>query len=78
MFASYNAGRGPILRAQNLARTRTLDPRLWATIEAVAPAVRRWRHRETVEYVHKINDAVGRMDSRGRVVRPLGAGSGGS
>jgi len=70
MFASYNAGRIPILRAQDLARGRTLDPRSWASIEIVAPLVRGWRHRETLNYVRRINDNVGRMDARGRVVRP--------
>jgi membrane-bound lytic murein transglycosylase F len=44
MFGSYNAGRLPILRAQILARGRALDPRVWASVEQVAPEVRRWRH----------------------------------
>ena len=69
MFGSYNAGRIPILRAQALARHRALDPRLWASVEEVAPYVRRWRHRETLEYIHKINANLDRMDPRGRVVR---------
>jgi membrane-bound lytic murein transglycosylase F len=69
MFASYNAGRIPILRAQVLARGRALDPRLWANIEVVAPEVRRWRHRETLGYIRKIEANLGRMDSRGRVIR---------
>ena len=69
MFASYNAGRIPILRAQGLARTRTLDPRLWPSLEPVAPEVRGWRHRETLGYVHRITMNLGRMDARGRVVR---------
>jgi membrane-bound lytic murein transglycosylase MltF len=70
MFASYNAGRIPILRAQDIARGRTLNPRAWASIEIVAPEVPGWRHRETLNYVRRINENVGRMDSRGRVVRP--------
>lgn len=69
MFASYNAGRLPILRAQGVARERTLDPRLWPSIEVVAPTVRGWRHRETLEYVRRINGNLTRMDLRGRVVR---------
>jgi len=69
MFASYNAGRVPILRAQGVARQRTLDPRLWLSIETVAPAVRGWRHRETLGYVRKIDLNLTRMDARGRVVR---------
>lgn len=69
MFASYNAGRVPILRAQDVARARTLNPRLWASVEAVAPEVRRWRHQETLTYVRRINENLERLDSRGRVVR---------
>jgi membrane-bound lytic murein transglycosylase F len=69
MFGSYNAGRSPILRAQGLARRLSLDPRFWASIEAVAPRVRRWRHRETLTYVQRIRNNLSRMDDRGRVVR---------
>lgn len=69
MFASYNAGRVPILRARDVARARTLNPRLWASVEAVAPEVRRWRHQETLNYIRRINGNLERMDSRGRVVR---------
>jgi membrane-bound lytic murein transglycosylase F len=69
MFASYNAGRMPILRAQVLARRRDLNPRLWASVEQVAPEVRRWRHGETLGYVRKIMANLDRMDARGRVVR---------
>lgn len=69
MFASYNAGRVPILRAQSLARARALDPRLWASVEQVAAHVRRWRHRETLGYIRKIDANLARMDARGRVVR---------
>lgn len=69
MFASYNAGRMPILRAQTLARGQSLDPRHWVSIEQVAPLVRRWRHRETLAYVRKIEANLARMDSRGRVIR---------
>lgn len=71
MFASYNAGRVTILRAQGVAKARALDPRRWASIEQVAPAVRRWRQAETLTYVRKIAANIDRMDHRGRVVRPL-------
>lgn len=71
MFGSYNAGRVTILRAQGVARARALDPRIWTSIEQVAPAVRRWRHGETLAYVRKIVANIERMDARGRVVRPL-------
>lgn len=69
MFGSYNAGRSPILRAQGLARRRALDPRYWASIEAVAAHVRRWRHRETIRYVQRIQGNLARMDEHGRVVK---------
>lgn len=71
MFGSYNAGRVTILRAQGVARARALDPRLWSSIEMVAPSVRRWRQAETLAYVRKITANIDRMDARGRVVRPL-------
>ena len=69
MFASYNAGRIPILKAQDFARERRLDPRLWSSIESVAPQVRGWRHRETLSYVRRINQNLGRMNLKGRIVR---------
>lgn len=69
MFGSYNAGRVPILRAQGLAQKRKLNPRLWASVEQVAPEVRRWRHVETLGYVRKIMANLDRMDTRGHVVR---------
>ncbi len=71
MFASYNAGRMPILRAQGVARSRALDPRLWASVEQVAPAVRRWRHAETLGYVRKIAANLDRLDPKGRVIRRI-------
>lgn len=73
MFASYNAGRVPILRARDLARSRTLDPRRWASVELVAPEVRRWRHEETLQYIHRITANLTRLDHRGRVVRRAAA-----
>jgi membrane-bound lytic murein transglycosylase F len=69
MFASYNAGRGTLLRAQKVARTRMLDPRLWPSIQSVAPAVPKWRHEETIGYVAKIDKHTARMDEEGRVGR---------
>jgi membrane-bound lytic murein transglycosylase F len=54
MFGSYNAGEGPILRARNMARTKKLNERAWESIETVAPEVPRWRYRETLPYVRKI------------------------
>ena len=69
MFGSYNAGRVPILRAQDLAAARAFDPARWASVEAVAPDVPRWRHRETLRYVRRIDANLARLDERGRVVR---------
>ena len=69
MFASYNAGRIPILTAQRLAREQQLDPRIWASVERVAPKVPRWRHQETVSYLVRIAENLRHLDSRGRVVR---------
>jgi membrane-bound lytic murein transglycosylase MltF len=68
MFASYNAGRIPILKAQAIARQQTLDPRLWSSIELVAREVPGWRHRETLDYLRRINENLGRMNSKGHIV----------
>ena len=69
MMASYNAGRGTLLRAQGVARKRELDPAFWLSITTVAPEVPRWRHEETLTYVERINANFERMDDEGRVVR---------
>jgi membrane-bound lytic murein transglycosylase F len=69
MFASYNAGRGTILRAQSAAQARALDHRLWQNIELVAPEVRRWRYQETLGYVRKIEGNLVTMDPKGGLNR---------
>ncbi len=66
-FASYNAGRLTILRAQDTARTHALDHRTWKNIETVAPRMRRWRHTETFDYVRRIEQNFAKLDDRGRV-----------
>ena len=66
MFASYNAGRGTILGAQSAARARQLDARNWSSIEQVAPSVPRWRYRETLSYVRRIDDHLLTLDPRRR------------
>ena len=53
-FGSYNAGDGTIARAAGIARSSKLDHTRWESIERVAPTVPRWRYRETVGYVRKI------------------------
>ena len=55
MFASYNAGEGTIGRARAAAQAQKLDHARWQSIESVAPAVPRWRYRETLGYVRKID-----------------------
>ena len=69
MMASYNAGRGTLLRAQGVARSRILDPAIWESITVIAPEVPRWRHEETLTYVERIKANLERMDEEGRVVR---------
>jgi membrane-bound lytic murein transglycosylase F len=54
MLGSYNAGRGTLLRAQTAAREKRLDFCAWRSIAEVAPSVRGWRYRETLQYVRKI------------------------
>jgi membrane-bound lytic murein transglycosylase F len=66
MLASYNAGRGTIRNAQQMALKEKLDHRSWPNIEAVAPRVGRWRYRETLSYVKRIRDYLARLDDKGR------------
>ena len=54
MFASYNAGRGNVIRAQRLALADGLDGRLWSSIERQLPAVTGRHSRETLGYVKRI------------------------
>lgn len=56
MFGSYNAGEGTIGRASATAQARQLDQSRWPNIELVAPDVPRWRYRETLGYVKKIDE----------------------
>ena len=69
MFGSYNAGSTTILRAQKVAIGKSLDARIWPSIQNVAPEVPGWRHQETLSYVQRIQFAFDRMDSKGRVVK---------
>ena len=61
MFGSYNAGEGPILRACIAARGDHLSDAQWASIERVAPKIDRWRYRETLGYVKKIDGNYARL-----------------
>jgi len=66
-FGSYNAGYVTVKRAQKLAHDRSLDERLWPSIEAVAPSVPKWRYLETFNYLTRIRTYLALMDANGRV-----------
>lgn len=69
MFGSYNAGRGTILRAQKVAIGKSLNERVWSSIQNVAPDVPGWRHKETLDYVQRIRFSLERMDDKGHVIK---------
>ena len=64
MFGSYNAGEGTITRACGVARASQLDSSRWGSIEQIAPQVQRWRYRETIGYVRKIQDNYSRLSTQ--------------
>ena len=64
MFASYNAGEGTIGRAADSARVVAGGPPAWLHVEQVAPRVPRWRYRETLGYVRKIDENYARLKRR--------------
>ena len=68
MFGAYNAGEVTIARAQGVAKKAQLDPRIWPSVETVAPRVTRWRWRETLGYVRAIERNYER-------IRPVEAGA---
>ena len=55
MFGSFNAGRGNILKAQQVARGRGLDENRWQSIVESLPQVTGGHSRETIEYIDKIH-----------------------
>jgi membrane-bound lytic murein transglycosylase F len=63
MFASYNAGEGTIGRAISAARTRSPGPPAWSNVEQIAPTLQRWRYRETLGYVRRIDSAYAKLSS---------------
>jgi membrane-bound lytic murein transglycosylase F len=73
MFASYNAGEGTIMNAQRACVARSLDRRAWTSVETVAPDVPRWRYRETLGYVRKIQKGITNMDDKGRIKKSVAA-----
>jgi membrane-bound lytic murein transglycosylase MltF len=68
MFAGYNAGSRTIFRAQRVARAHGLDPNVWESVERVAARVWRWRQRQTIIYLRKIEALLARLDEDGRLV----------
>ena len=54
MFASYNAGRASILRAQRFALGEGLNETLWESVAGALPRVTGRRSRETVTYVARV------------------------
>lgn len=67
MLGSYNAGRMPLTRAQAIAIERKLNPKKWASIEAVAPFVTRWDYRQTFDYIQRIYVNLAHLDHFGRI-----------
>jgi len=59
-FGSYNAGYSTIRRAQRLSKEEGFQGNAWDHIESVAPKLRRWRYKETIGYVDKITNMVGK------------------
>jgi len=70
VLAAGESGRVTLLRAQKIAQERALDPRLWPSIQAVAPNVPRWRYDETLGYVSRVFANLASMDARGKVSDP--------
>jgi soluble lytic murein transglycosylase-like protein len=60
-FGSYNAGEGTIGRAADSARVVAGGTPGWLHVESVAPRVPRWRYRETLGYVRKIDQIYERL-----------------
>jgi membrane-bound lytic murein transglycosylase F len=54
MFAAYNAGPATISRARRVAQSEGETHHEWRGVSAVAPRVPRWRHRETLGYITRI------------------------
>lgn len=59
MFASFNAGKGNIIKAQRVAKKKGLNRNLWGSIEQTLPHVTGRHSKETIGYVAKINTIKG-------------------
>jgi membrane-bound lytic murein transglycosylase F len=55
MFGAYNAGKGNIIKAQKVARSKKMNENLWPSVKAALPQVTGKRSTETVRYVEKIH-----------------------
>ncbi len=53
-MGSYNAGKGNIIKAQKIAKSKGLDPNRWMSIETTLPLVTGKHSKETIGYVKKI------------------------
>lgn len=62
MLGSYNAGKENILKAQQVAIERKLNPYVWPSIERTLEAVIGPGHRQTLYYVEKVLTIRGHMD----------------
>lgn len=54
MFGSYNAGPATISRARRVAQAEGQEDQAWHGVASVAPRVPKWRHRETLGYIERI------------------------
>jgi len=59
MFASFNAGKGNIIKAQRVAKKKGLNRNLWRSIEQTLPQVTGRHSKETIGYITKINTIKG-------------------
>ncbi len=54
MFASYNAGKGNIIKAQKIAKKKGLNENIWSSIEKTLPMITHQHSKETIGYIKKI------------------------
>ena len=59
MFASYNAGRGNILKAQRIAKKQGLNLKQWQSIEQMLSKITGKQSKETIGYIRKIKEIKG-------------------
>jgi membrane-bound lytic murein transglycosylase MltF len=69
MFASYNAGKNAILRAQKIAMEKGLNPHTWPSIAITLPEVNGDGSRETVIYVDRIHKIKKRLHGTPNITR---------